>query len=191
MVILLSSDPWPGDYERCHALGIAKILLKPITRPNLLRAITEAFGQRSAVEPLVLPSPPATTATGLKILVVEDNVDNQLLLQAYLRTTPHHLTLAENGAAALARCQAEYYDLVLMDVQMPVMDGYQATTLIRQWEQTHHQPPTRIIALTANALAEDIQKSLAAGCNGHLSKPIKKATLLAAITEYASSPTLT
>jgi CheY-like chemotaxis protein len=113
-----------------------------------------------------------------------------MLIQAYLRNTPHQLTLAENGAVAVERCTAEAYDLVLMDVQMPVMDGYSATARIRQWEQAHHRPPTCIVALTANALTEDLHKSLAAGCDGHLTKPIKKAALLEAIGAYAGIPTL-
>jgi CheY-like chemotaxis protein len=105
--------------------------------------------------------------------------------------TPHQLDLAENGAVAVEKFQSDTYDLVFMDVQMPVMDGYRATAMIRQWEQEHHRVPVRIIVLTANAFTEDVQKSLAAGCDRHLTKPIKKATLLAAIEEVASSPALT
>jgi two-component system, sensor histidine kinase and response regulator len=136
-------------------------------------------------------APPAATARGLEILVVEDNEDNQMLLQAYLRSTPHHLTLAENGAVAVEQFQVGHYDLVLMDIQMPVMDGYTATKHMRQWEQAQHRPPTLIVALTANALPEEMQYSLEAGCNGHLSKPIKKAALLAALADYTASLTTT
>jgi PAS domain S-box-containing protein len=188
-LILLSSEARPGDQERCRALGIPKILLKPVTRPSLLRAITEAFGQRSMRVPLVSspPPPPTPAARGLAILVAEDNEDNQMLIKAYLQKTTHHLTLAENGAVAVERFQAGHYDLVLMDMQMPVMDGYTATRRLRQWEQEQHQSPTVIVALTANALPEEIQQSLEAGCNGHLSKPIKKAALLAALADYTAN----
>jgi CheY-like chemotaxis protein len=128
---------------------------------------------------------------GINILVAEDNEDNQMLSQSYIKKTPHQLTLAENGAVAVETFEAGAYDLVFMDVQMPVMDGYRATAMIRQWEREYHRIPVRIIVLTANAFTEDVQKSLAAGCDSHLTKPIKKATLLAAIDEVASSPALT
>jgi CheY-like chemotaxis protein len=155
----------------------------------LVHAMVEVCGQQdqaSQPQTQATASPAGNSGKALNILVVEDNEDNQMLIHAYLMQTPHQLTLAENGAVAVERCKANTYDLVLMDVQMPVMDGYQATASIRQWEQTHQRLPTHIIALTANALAEDRQKSLAAGCNGHLTKPIKKAALLAAIEEVAS-----
>lgn len=87
---------------------------------------------------------------------------------------------------AVERFQAGHYDLVLMDMQMPVMDGYPATRRIRQWEQAQHQPPTVRIALIAHALPEEMQQSLEAGCNEHLSKPIKKAALLAALADYTA-----
>jgi CheY-like chemotaxis protein len=122
----------------------------------------------------------------LAILVAEDNEDNQMLIETYLQKTTHHLTLAENGAVAVERFQIGHYDLVLMDMHMPVMDGYTATRRMRQWEQEQHQPPTMIVALTANALPEEIQQSLEAGCNGHLSKPIKKAALLATLADYTA-----
>ncbi|MFQ6030810.1 MAG: response regulator, partial [Dehalococcoidia bacterium] len=83
---------------------------------------------------------------------------------------------------AVAKFKSGSYDLVLMDVQMPVMDGYVATQLIRQWEREQGTEPTPIVALTANALREDEQKSLDAGCNTHIAKPIKRATLLETIS---------
>jgi CheY-like chemotaxis protein len=190
-MLMLSSDNRPGDRVRCQLLGVTKYLLKPISRRSLLRAIAESVSrQDSTSQPQMqaLEAPAAAPSRALNILVVEDNEDNQMLIQSYLMTTSHQFTLAENGAVAVERFQADTYDLVLMDVQMPVMDGYRATANIRQWEQAHNHPPTRIIALTANALSEDIHKSLAAGCDGHLTKPIKKAVLLAAIQEYANHP---
>src|SRR3989475_10821152 len=92
--------------------------------------------------------------------------------------SPHHLDLADNGAIAVAKFRARGFDLVLMDMQMPVLDGYAATRKIRQWEEEIGRPPTPIIALTAFALQEEIRKSLDAGCTAHLTKPSKKATLL-------------
>ena len=83
------------------------------------------------------------------------------------------------------RFKQNSYDLVLMDVQMPVMDGYTATGLIREWEQNRNEPPIPILALTANALKEDEQRSLDAGCTGHLTKPIRKGMFLAALQHYS------
>jgi CheY-like chemotaxis protein len=193
-IFMLSSDNRPGDRVRCEALGVRRYMLKPISRHALLRVLAESFNQTgSAPQPQMSIMEPSAVAPGrgINILVAEDNEDNQMLIQSYIKKTPHQLTLAENGAVAVEKFEAGAYDLVFMDVQMPVMDGYRATAMIRQWEQEHHRIPIRIIALTANAFAEDVQKSLAAGCDSHLTKPIKKATLLAAIEEVASSLALT
>ena len=132
---------------------------------------------------------PAKDQRALRILLAEDSPDNRLLVQSYLKHTPHHLELADNGAIAVAKFRARGFDLVLMDMQMPVLDGYAATRKIRQWEEEIGRPPTPIIALTAFALQEEIRKSLDAGCTAHLTKPIKKATLLNAIQEYTMSVT--
>ena len=130
-------------------------------------------------------SAPSDALPSLSILLAEDTEDNRLLLKAYLKQTPYRLDFAENGEVACGKFKVGRYDLVLMDMQMPVMDGYTATGTIREWERANHRPPTPIIALTAHALQGDAQKSLAAGCTAHLTKPIKKATLLAAILEHA------
>lgn len=123
----------------------------------------------------------------LSILLVEDTGDNRVLIQAYLKKTPWKIDVAENGAVAVERFQAERYDLVLMDMEMPVMDGYAATRAIREWEHEQRRPPTPIIALSAYALKEEIQKSLNAGCTDYLPKPIKKARLLEAIRLHADN----
>ena len=99
----------------------------------------------------------------------------------------HVVDVAEDGAEALARFRATPYDLVLMDVQMPVLDGNAATRAIREWERAEGRSPTPILALTANAFSEDVQRSLDAGCTAHLSKPISKASLLAAIAGYTGN----
>jgi PAS domain S-box-containing protein len=193
-IFMLSSDNRPGDRARCRSLGVMQYLLKPISRRYLLRAIAESFNRPDST-----PQPPmqieeshdVAPGRSLHILVADDNEDNRMLFQSYIMKTPHQLDLAENGAVAVEKFQSDTYDLVFMDVQMPVMDGYRATAMIRQWEREYHRIPVRIIVLTANAFTEDVQKSLAAGCDRHLTKPIKKATLLAAIEEVASSPALT
>ncbi|GAB6042961.1 ATP-binding protein [Endothiovibrio diazotrophicus] len=120
----------------------------------------------------------------LRILMAEDSEDNTLLIQTYLKGTPHHLEVVGDGEAAVRRAASERFDLILMDIQMPLMDGYQATRAIREAERGGGHSPTVILALTAHALDGDARKSLEAGCDGHLTKPIKKAQLLAAIDTH-------
>jgi CheY-like chemotaxis protein len=120
----------------------------------------------------------------LKILLVEDGEDNRKLIQAYFKRATDYLDLAEDGEIAVAKFKENKYDLVLMDVQMPVMDGYTATRVIRKWEKEKGLAPVPIIAFTANSGMEDKKKSLDAGCTGHLTKPIKKAALMEAIRQF-------
>jgi CheY-like chemotaxis protein len=112
------------------------------------------------------------------VLLVEDSPDNQLLVRAYLKQTNHGLDIADNGAAGLEQFKRGRYDIILMDMQMPVMDGYSATRAIREWEREHDLPPIPIIALTAFALKEEASKMFQAGCTTHITKPVKKTTLL-------------
>jgi CheY-like chemotaxis protein len=123
----------------------------------------------------------------LKILLVEDNTDNRLLFLAFLKNTRHTVETAVNGAEAIEKIKTGNYDLVFMDVQMPVMDGYTATANIRGWESETGSGRTPIVALTAHAMKKDEEKSLAAGCDSHLTKPLKKEVLLQVICRYASS----
>ena len=117
--------------------------------------------------------------------VVEDTADNVKLIQAYLKKTPHQMDFAENGLEAVERYTADpSYDVIFMDMQMPVLDGYGATRQIRQWERDHGIGPASIVALTAHVLKEEADKCLEAGCDAHLTKPIRKKTLLDAIEEY-------
>jgi len=117
----------------------------------------------------------------LAILLAEDNQNNVFLMRSLLKDTPCNIDLAENGAIAVAKFRSGRYDVILMDVEMPVMDGYTATMEIRRIEQSEGRLQTPVIALTAHALHEDEQKSLDAGCNKHLTKPIKKKVLLDAL----------
>jgi len=126
-----------------------------------------------------LPLPP------LRILLAEDSPDNCMVTLAYLEETPYRVEIAETGAIACEMFASRHYDLVLMDRQMPVMDGLTATRKIRAFERSNNRPPTPIIALTASALKGDREMCLAAGCTAFLTKPIKEAVLLRAISEYS------
>jgi PAS domain S-box-containing protein len=157
---------------------------------------TFSFAARFEVQPepgkdtdaVVGPLFEAEDLRPLHILLVEDSADNRFLIQAYLNKTPYQLDIAENGETAVEKFKTFTYDLVLMDVQMPVMDGYTATRVIRKWERKHNKQKTPIIAFTAHAMKEDIQKSREAGCTFHLTKPVKKGTLLKTIMDYTGEP---
>jgi CheY-like chemotaxis protein len=110
------------------------------------------------------------------------------LIKQYLKKLPYDLDEADNGEVALRKFILGRYDLVLMDMRMPVMDGYTAVRKIRHWEREHECAPTAIIALTASALETDVQDCLAAGCTAHLSKPVKKTNLVAAIRKLTDRP---
>ena len=123
----------------------------------------------------------------LRMLLTDDSPDNRMLIKAYCKRLPWHIDEAENGDDALRRFGVGGYDIVLMDLQMPVMDGVAAIRAIRSHEASHHLPRTPIIALTASVLDEDVHKSLDAGADAHVSKPVTKATLLAAVRKAAAT----
>jgi CheY-like chemotaxis protein len=120
-----------------------------------------------------------------RILVAEDSAYNRLLVEVYLKGSPNQLTFVKDGKAALDQFAATDFDLILMDVLMPVMDGLDATRAIRELERRRGAPSTPILALSANASVEDIEKSDNAGCSAHFRKPISKLELLSAIEKYA------
>ena len=131
---------------------------------------------------------PELPLPALRILLAEDSPDNCTITMAYLEDTPYRVEIAETGAIACEMFAAGHYDLVLMDRQMPVMDGLTATRTIRAWEQANDRQPTPIIALTASALKGDREMCLAAGCTAFLTKPIKQEVLLQAIREHSIVP---
>ncbi len=188
-IIMLTSGYIKDETEKARGIGITSILNKPIKRADLLEAIKTTLGYRPQKEEETQKIEGKTEKRRkrpLNILVAEDNEDNRLLIWSYFKNTPHKIFLAENGKIALDKYKEghEMFDLILMDMQMPVMDGYTATSLIRAWERENNIRPVPILALTAYALKKDEQKSLEAGCNGHLTKPIKKSQLFEAIDAY-------
>jgi two-component system sensor histidine kinase/response regulator len=186
-IVMLSSDVQSGDLIRARNLGVSGYLVKPIRQSDLARTITASLKHTKAAAP-ENPAPtasPSEAARPLKLLLVDDSADNRMLILSYLKKTPHAVDAAENGLEAVEKYKAGNYDVVLMDMQMPIMDGYTAAKAIRQWEKDHGKIAAPIIALTAYALKEETQKSLDAGCTTHLTKPIKKAKLMDTIAEQA------
>ncbi len=184
LLVLLSTENSHQKVERLKTLGIDRYMIKPLKREDLKNNL-KAILSRSTLDGNGVKKMESTGSADemlpKNILLVDDSDDNRLLIDVYLRKTPHLLTTAENGAAGFEKFKAGDFDLVLMDMQMPVMDGYAATTEIRKWEEAQGRERTRVIALTANAMQEDEKASLDAGCDYHLTKPISKVKLLETI----------
>jgi len=144
----------------------------------------------SAAESHVEPShpPPVSAGGALRILIVDDSEENRFLVAEYLKELGCHLEFAANGLIAVDKVCSGAYDLVLMDLQMPVMDGYAATRRIRGWEEEQKRASTPIIALTASALDAELQKAVHAGCDICLRKPVRLLTLLEAVAKYTNGP---
>lgn len=136
-------------------------------------------------------SMPEVAAVRQRILVVDDIAINRELVTALLEGLPFEVSCVESGQAAIERCAAGGIDLVLMDIQMPGMDGYEATRSIRQAEQNGARGRVPIVAVTAHAMREEVARCLDAGCDGHLAKPIKRAGLIASVERFAARPELT
>ncbi|MEO5864143.1 MAG: response regulator, partial [Nitrospiraceae bacterium] len=160
------------------------------SRARLLASLAAALSPATTMLSAPVPpaSPPPAALRPLHILLAEDLEDNRDVVALFLKGAPYRLDMAENGAIAVEKFCAGTYDLVLMDIQIPVMDGYQATEAIRQWEREQQRTPTPIVAFTANAFKEDLEVSLAVGCVAHLTKPLRKQDLLKAILDHTWSP---
>jgi PAS domain S-box-containing protein len=176
-IIMLTSSGRDGDAERRDQLKIAARLMKPVKQSELFDAIVTTLGV-TMTEPTVPPSPSAESAWSirpLKILLAEDNLANQKLACGVLGKQGHQVTVAGSGRAAVDAWQSQAFDLILMDVQMPELDGFEATQLIRQLESTSVGRGTHIpiIAMTAHAMKGDRERCLESGMDDYLSKPIR------------------
>jgi signal transduction histidine kinase/CheY-like chemotaxis protein len=176
-IMMLTSAGHRGDAARCQEVGVAAYLLKPIRQPELREAIARVLGknEQEGAIPLVTRfslQQAREPAAFLRVLVAEDNPVNQRLAVRLLEKRGHRVQVAVNGREALQALDRDEFDLVLMDVQMPEMDGVEATAAIREKEKGSglHLP---IIALTANAMKGDREKYLASGMDGYLAKPIR------------------
>jgi CheY-like chemotaxis protein len=180
VIMMLTSGETPGAGRQCEELGISAYLLKPVKQSELFDAIVAALG---AVAPDEEPEADvARRLRGLNILLAEDSLVNQKLAIALLERQGHTITVVGNGREALAVVQAQKFDLVLMDVQMPELDGLQAAAAIRRHERSHggHVP---IIAMTAHALRGDRERCIEAGMDDYVSKPIRVEELVRALHE--------
>ena len=178
-IMMLSSYDLNEFVFRAQDLGITEYLVKPIKQQELLEHIKKMLiGVEDTTPETAAFSGEEKEVKPLSILLVDDNEDNRLLIKAYVKKLPYNIDEAENGQVAVDKFKQAVYDVVLMDIQMPVMDGHAATRAIREWEQETGKPATTIIALTAHAIKEEIDKCLESGCNSHISKPVKKSTLV-------------
>jgi signal transduction histidine kinase/DNA-binding response OmpR family regulator len=191
IVLMLTSGERLGDIERARRAGVSNYLIKPVRREELKDAIAKALGKQSASEENVAskrhiqyPAPRPRPLSHSKILLAEDNLVNQRVVQRVLQKEGHDVVVVANGREAMEALRREAFDLVLMDVQMPEMDGIEATRAIRQTEALTkaHIP---IVALTAHAMKSDQDRCVAAGMDGYISKPIQAADLLHMVETYA------
>jgi CheY-like chemotaxis protein/HPt (histidine-containing phosphotransfer) domain-containing protein len=193
-LMMLSSADQQKDAARCRELGISAYLVKPVKPSELLDAITTALSTPAAkVQRLDLadrarpgPGTPALPSRPLHILLTEDNATNQMLAIALLEKQGHAVVVAGNGKEALAALERQPFDVVLMDVQMPEMDGFEATLLIRAKEEGTgiHIP---IVAMTAHAMTGDRERCLEAGMDGYVSKPVQAKKLYQAIARLVAT----
>jgi CheY-like chemotaxis protein len=180
-LLILTSAGQRGDGERCRQLGIQAYLTKPIARADLIEAVGTVLAETPSAgggADLVTRHSIAESRHSLRILLAEDNVVNQQVATAMLLKRGHQVDVVSNGREALDAVGAEHYDLVLMDVQMPEMDGFEATERIRALPQGGKLP---IIALTAHALSGERERCLARGMTGYLAKPFKAHELFAVV----------
>jgi two-component system, sensor histidine kinase and response regulator len=191
VILMLTSGDRGDDIARCKLLGISTYLTKPVRRAELRAAIISALaGQRprahAATSDAGTSAQEVKAGSSLRILLTEDNLVNQRVALRILEKAGHRVAIAENGRLALRLLSEQPFDLILMDVQMPEMDGFEATALIRALEKGkgRHIP---IIAMTAHAMAGDRERCLAAGMDGYISKPVTASALLELVTRFGET----
>jgi CheY-like chemotaxis protein len=178
--VLLTSVGYLCDSETCRRLGIVQRLTKPVSPMELREVVVRALAPTASGQPAIQTQPaPPTVAAGasLNILLAEDNPVNQRLAARILEKLGHKVVLANNGREAVDLFERETFSAILMDVQMPELDGYRATALIRAREQDLNLARTPIVGVTAHAMKGDREKCLAAGMDDYVSKPVKSSDL--------------
>ncbi|NJD20319.1 MAG: response regulator [Gemmatimonadetes bacterium] len=184
-VLMVTSAAPAGGAERARALGVGGYLAKPVSRPELLKALSMLLGQAGhdgAERRLVTRETISRVSGGVRILLAEDNPVNQQVAVALLRKRGHEVIAVGDGRQAVEAARRERFDLVLMDIQMPEMDGHEATRAIRRFADAEALP---IVALTAHAFAEERERSRAAGMNDFLAKPVRPEDLYGMVERWA------
>lgn len=184
-VIMLSTAGEADHLRRCRELGIERCLSKPVTASELLSALLGSVGQDAGALQSAAEDLRDDPAQQLDVLVAEDGVVNQRVVQGMLQHLGHRVTLAANGREALDALRRQRFDLVLMDVHMPELDGYEATAAIRASDDPRISD-VPVIALTADAMQEDRGRCLAAGMDEYLAKPLKAEQLNAVLRRVAA-----
>jgi CheY-like chemotaxis protein len=188
-IVMLTSDDFPRGPRAASKAGLGRHLMKPVKRAELLNAVESVEARAQAAvgkhAPILRPFG-GEDLRALRILLAEDSEDNRLLIEAFLRGTPHKLDTAENGRVAVDMFETRSYDLVLIDLNMPVLDGYKAVAAMRAWEREQGARPTPMVALTGRAMIEDRVRSVEAGCDAYLTKPIHRAVLMDAISRFTN-----
>ena len=185
-ILMLTSAATQGDGARCRQIGVAGYLVKPVRQTELFDAIASALGGRKRTGPPPQAADGRTAAAKqTQLLLAEDNETNQKVILGLLRPRGHVVDVVSNGAEAVLAVERNTYDLVLMDLQMPVMGGLEATRAIRKLDAETGRH-TRIVAMTAHAMTNDRDQCLAAGMDGYLAKPVDRQTLLAVVEQQAA-----
>ncbi|MGB0715825.1 MAG: response regulator [Phycisphaerae bacterium] len=184
--LLLTSASRPGDVKRCREIGVSAHLMKPVKQSLLLNTIVNAVAKHAGSDQMQSPASSSGDATGaprtLRFLLAEDNAVNQKFAVRTIEKAGHEVVVANNGREAVDAWGKDEYDVILMDMQMPEMDGLEATSRIRDLEgEKDGDPHIPIIAMTANAMTGDKERCLDAGMDGYVSKPVKRAVLFAEI----------
>jgi PAS domain S-box-containing protein len=184
-IVLLTSAGRPGELERSQQAGVAAYLTKPVKQSDLFDTIVTVLSGAAVASVRAAPARKRKTARGYRVLLAEDNPVNQRLTVSLLEKKGHTVAVAGNGREALALLEQQPFDVILMDVQMPELDGFEATAAIREKEQAEggHIP---IVALTAHALKGDRERCLAAGMDAYLSKPVHPRTLAQVLEEVTT-----
>ena len=189
IILIMDSRPQPRATTRAKQLG-ASFVHRPVHPMAIVEEIKysridlcnskEIDNEDDDSDAHVEKSMPKTEDKK-QVLLVEDSEDNRMVINLFLKKTPYQLSYAENGKEGLEKYIAGNYDIILMDIQMPVMDGYEATKAIREYEKENNKTEIPILALTANAFQEDAQRCIEYGCTAHMAKPVKKKKLLNAL----------
>ncbi len=182
IVMLTSFDP-AEEARQYRELGIADYVRKPVRRGQMHQVLSKVLATTAGSTTL----PKNGSMRQYRVLLCEDSLDNAFLISAYLKESVYVIEHATDGKAGLDKFKCEFFDLVLMDIQMPVMDGYATARAIRDFEVEFAKRPTPIIALTAHAQVTEMARTTATGFTEFLSKPIRKAELLAAMAKHCSS----